>query len=273
MSARKAEERGASIQGGSMLPHRTYLFALAVLPVLLASSVDSAEAAWMVGAKGGFNSAKFVGDPVTRFINRPGLQVSGRVDDWQEGFAAGVFARRQLSEYVGLQIELLFSQKGGEGAVIGTADVEYPGNVTRAAEINGTMNVQMDYVEVPVFAVFSFPTDASDKVDLTASAGAYVAYNTAAWAYIEGEGRVLLPSGSTQVVNFDQRWGMGSFVNRADVGGLLGAGLEWNLEKTTLLFDFRWEFGFLSIDGTDKNSSTRNNVISLTFGVGLPVGN
>ena len=252
--------------------HRPHLVLSAVLVTVIAASAASAESGVLVGAKGGFNTAKLVGDPVTLFVNRPGLDVSGRVDDWQEGFVVGGFVRWGLSEYVGLQIELLFSQKGGEGTVFGTADVEYAPGLTRTGEINGVMSVQMDYVEVPVFAVFSFPTDASDKVDLTASAGAYFAYNTAAWAYIEGEGQVELEDGSFQRVNFDQRWGMGSFVDRVDVGGLLGAGLEWSLEKTTLLFDFRWEFGFLSIDGTDKNSSVRNNVISLTFGVGLPVG-
>jgi hypothetical protein len=251
--------------------YRPLLFAFAVLAVTLASSVASAEG-WLLGVKGGFNSAKFVGDPVTGFITQPGVDVSGRVDDWQEGFNAGVFARMGLSEYVGLQAELLFSQKGGEGTVFGTADVRYNDNLTRTGEINGVMSIQMDYVEVPVFAVFSFPTDASDKVDITASAGLYVAHNTAAWMYIEGEGTVELEDGSFQRTNFDQRWGIGSIVNRFDFGGLLGGGVEWSLEKVTLLFDFRWEFGFLSIDGTDNNKSTRNNVIMLTFGLGFPVG-
>jgi hypothetical protein len=247
------------------------LFAFAVLAVTLVSSAASAEG-WLFGVKGGFNSAKFVGDPITGFITQPGVDVSGRVDDWQEGFNAGVFARMGLSEYVGLQAELLFSQKGGEGTVFGTADIEYTPGLTRTGEINGVANIQMDYVEIPVFTVFSFPTDASDKVDITASAGLYVAHNTAAFLSVEGEGTVELEDGSFDEVSFDQRWGIGSNVNRWDFGGLLGMGLEWSLEKVTLLFDFRWEFGFLSVDGTDSNKSTRNNVIMLTFGVGLPVG-
>ncbi len=258
-------------RGGAMRVHRTLVSAFMLLVVLLASSGASA-AGWLLGVKGGFNSAKFVGDPITAFITQPGVDVSGRVDDWQEGFNAGVFARMGLSEYVGLQAELIFSQKGGEGTVTGTADVEYAPGLIRTGTINGVANIQMDYVEIPVFAVFSFPTDGSDKVNLTASAGLYVAHNTAAFLNIEGEGSVELEDGSFQRVNFDQRWGIGSNVNRWDFGGLIGAGVEWSLEKVTLLFDFRWEFGFLSVDGTDSNSSTRNNVIMLTFGVGFPVG-
>jgi len=236
------------------------------------SEADAARSKWLVGVRGGFNDAKFVGDPVGVIINIPGLAVSGQVDGWQEGFVAGAFVRHNGSEHVGLQVEVNFSQKGGEGPVTGVADVHYPGNVIRTADINGVMNVEMDYVEVPIFAVFSFPADAGDKTTITASAGGYVAYNTAAWAKVEGTATVELPDGSTQTSNFDERWGLGNIVNRTDVGGLLGLGLEVALEKVDLLFDFRWTFGFLSIDGTDQNSSIRNNVISLTFGLGIPLG-
>jgi hypothetical protein len=239
---------------------------------LCVSPADATTSKWLVGVRGGFNDAKFIGDPVGAMINIPGLAVSGQVDGWQEGFVAGVFVRHNGSENVGLQVELNFSQKGGEGPVTGVADVHYPGDVIRTADINGVISVEMDYVELPVFAVFSFQTDASDKTTVTASVGGYVAYNTAAWAKVEGTASVLLPDGSTQVSNFDQKWGLGNIVNRWDAGGLLGLGLEVALERVDLLFDFRWTFGFLSIDDTDRNSSIRNNVISLTFGIGVPLG-
>jgi hypothetical protein len=88
---------------------RPLCFAFAVSALVFASSVASAESAWLLGAKGGFNDAKLIGDPVTIFINRPGVEVSGRVDGWQEGFVVGGFARRNFSEFVGLQFEVLFS--------------------------------------------------------------------------------------------------------------------------------------------------------------------
>ena len=251
---------------------RSATFATVLLAVLWAPHAHGATSKWLLGAKGGFNSAKFVGDPVGLTINVSGLQLAGRIDGWREGFTAGAFARRQINEFTGIQIELNYSQKGGEGAVNGLADVEYPGNVIRTAEINGVTTIAMDYTEVPIFAVFSFPTDASEKATITASAGGYVAYNTAAWAYVEGEARVQIQPGTTQIDTFDQRWGLGSIVNRWDVGGLLGLGLEVALERVDLLFDFRWTFGFLSIDDTDQNQSIRNNVISLTFGLGFPLG-
>jgi hypothetical protein len=173
------------------------------MAVLFLTSTAIAQPVWELGAKGGFNDAKFIGDQAALFVNRPGLAVSGQVDDWNEGFVVGAFARRNFSEFVALQVEALYSQKGGEGPVFGTADVQYTGNVTRTADITGVMTISMDYVEIPVFALFSFAAEDNGKVTLTASTGGYVEYNTAAWVEIEGTGTVALPGGTSEVVNFE----------------------------------------------------------------------
>jgi hypothetical protein len=104
------------------------------LAAAVASSVGTAYGTtWEFGVKGGITNAKLTGDPVSAWLyeedSEGAAELSGAVDDYRLGFIGGAYARADFNGFFGIQAELLYKQKGGEGPVEGTAVVTPPNQV------------------------------------------------------------------------------------------------------------------------------------------------
>jgi len=239
---------------------------IASLIVTAAADLSLAERKWQGGLKGGLNVSQFRGNSVAPWIVRSDWWMEGTVGNSLSGFVGGAFVRRQFVDRFALQVEALYSQKGGDGTVYGQAEFEYPSNVWYRADINGTLTVRLDYVEFPVLAAFTFPP--GDKVGFTVLLGPSFGFNTRAEAHLEGEARVPKPNESDQVKNFDEKIPIQDRIRNYEIAGVVGAALEFELSNSVLVLDGRYTFGLTSIDTNDQE--TYNNVFSITVGFMAP---
>jgi len=241
------------------------------LVVLLASTAVMAQpSTWEIGVKAGGTQSKLRGDEIYLFLSQPGLDLGGAVGDYTTGAMWGAYLRRNFSDVFALQVEGLYMEKGGAGTVYGTIDIDVPNSGTFPGDFTGEATVSLDYIEVPVLAVFTFPSDDAGKVLLTASGGVYFATKTKSEIRLQGDATVRLPDLSNRVYPVDETRQIDT-VRRYDIGGLIGIGVEVGLSKVRLLFDGRYEFGLVNIDETDERSIW-NNTFMLTFGLGFPLG-
>jgi hypothetical protein len=225
------------------------------------ASAQSNQSKWYGGLKLGFNSSQFRGDPVSQWVYNPsgGYHLNGAVADKLYGFIGGGFFRRDFSDWFALQLDLLYSMRGGQGPVSGNITVNYPGNISDSGMVNGELQVRMDYIELPLLAFFRFPRDPHDRSGFTVEVGPAVAYNSRAEAQLTGDVDVTLPDGP-RVVKFDQRIPIQGDINRWAVSGIVGAAVEIYLSKQTIILEGRYTFDVTSI--TDDQSSY-NHVFSL----------
>lgn len=240
---------------------------------LLVAAVGTAGAQsdWDFGIKAGVNSSKLRGDQVSLFLNDIGLDVAGAIGDHQSGFVGGGFARRKMSENWALQFEALFTRKGGEGNIFGTFEVDQPNASPLPGEFNGQLKVELDYIEVPIIAVFNFPSD--DKVTLTAQAGGAVSFATRAEVLLDGLATVRLPDLSTRSQTVEQKYDIGSSVTPVDISGVVGIGLDIARKKSTWHVEARWTFGLLTVDGSSGDKAdVWNSAFSFIVGIGWPGG-
>ncbi len=242
--------------------------------VIIAVAAGSAPAQhkWYGGLKFGFNSSQFRGDPVAPWVFNPsgGYYITGTVQDKLPGFIGGGFFRRDIGTWFALQLDLMYSMKGGEGPVSGVLRIEQPSNVVYDGVVNGDLKIRMDYIEFPLLAVFRFPKDTEDKIGFTVEVGPSIGYNTRAEAQLTGTAEVTLPDNSKRVQNFDERIPIQGDINRWAVSGVVGAALEFYLAKQTIILEGRYEFDVTSIS---SDQSTYNHVFSLMIGFMAPIIN
>jgi hypothetical protein len=220
----------------------------------------AARAKWNGGLRFGLNSSQFRGDNAAGWISSQDYYISGTVHDALAGAVVGGFVRHRTGDRFNLQLEVNYSQQGGDGTVTGTASKDYPGNVTYTGDINGTLRVRMDYIEVPLLAMYVFPSE--DRVGLTAYVGPAFAYNTRTEAQIKGDLRVPQPNLNDKVVNIDERIPVGGGVNNWQVAGVAGAMLEFQMSKSIIQLDGRYTFGVTTVD-----KSNHKNIYNHTFSI------
>lgn len=244
----------------------TCVLLLATAFLTVAAGPSPAEQKWFGGLKAGFNSSQFRGDAVAPYVARPDLYLAGSVGDAMAGFVGGAFVRRQFTDRFALQLEGLYSQKGGDGTVYGLWEIKYPSNVVYAADINGSLSLRVDYLEFPLLAAFTLPS--ADKVGFTILLGPSIGYNIRREAQLEGEARVRLPDGSDRVDTFDQEIPVYGEANNWEVAGVVGGAVEFEFSQSTMLLDARYTFGVNSIDKDNKD--IYNHVISVTLAFMAP---
>jgi hypothetical protein len=203
------------------------------------------------------------------YLTTPVLSVQAPLGDKTTGFVGGGFIRRYFNDIFSLQAEVLYSQKGGQGNMTGTVIYTASNNIDYVGDINGLMTVSLDYVEIPVVAIFSFPAD--EKWTLTGILGAYAAFKVDGNAKVEGTVTFPLESLSQTIYDYSQTVDLGSMIATTDVGGIVGGGVEVAAGNVQLVFDARLEFGFVSVlDSGDKG--VYNQIFSVFAGVGIPFG-
>jgi hypothetical protein len=244
----------------------------AAIIVAFAAGSAPAQDKWYGGLKLGFNSSQFRGDAVAPLTYDPsgGYYITGTVADKLAGFIGGGFFRRDFGTWFALQLDLIYSQKGGEGPVNGVIQITEPSNVVYDGTVNGDLTVRMDYIEFPLLAVFRFPKDEEDHVGFTVEVGPAIGYNTRAAAQLTGSAEVPLPDNSTRVQNFDQEVPINGDINRWAVSGVVGAALEFYVSKQTIILEGRYQFDVTSIT---SDQDTYNHLFSLMLGFMAPMIN
>jgi hypothetical protein len=249
-----------------------YVVVVAAVVLAAVAGVSPAETKWKAGLKGGLNISQFRGDPVSPVVYRPTQQyyLTGRVGDPLAGVVLGGFFRREFNDRFALQLEALYSQKGGDGTVWGKfalTSPNVPQSITYDGDVNGTMTLRLDYIEFPLLAVFRFP--AADKVGFTVQVGPSVGYNTRSEAQLEGQATVPLPDGSNRVLDFDTRIPISGQINPWEIAGVVGAALEFEMSSSIIVLEGRYTFGVTSIDKNNKD--IYNHVFGITVAFMAPL--
>jgi hypothetical protein len=244
------------------------VIAIAVsLLVAMITGETAAETKWRGGLRFGLNSSQFRGDPAAGWVSGPNASISGTVHDAMFGVVVGAFVRHQTGEHFGVQVEVNYSQQGGEGAVTGTVEESFPSNVTYDGVVNGDLTVRMDYIEVPVLFLYAFPSE--DRVGMTVYLGPAFGYNSRAEAQLTGEVRVPLPDGSDRVSNFDERIPIGGGINNWQVAGVVGAALDFEMKSSIFSLEGRYTFGVTSVDKSNQ-SDIYNHVFTIAMAYKAP---
>ncbi len=133
--------------------------------------------------------------------------------DIKAGFVSGVSIALNVSDALAIQPEVLYCMKG-----------------TQCQEGFLTTKVKLDYIEVPVLVKFTFSTDAA--VDPFLYTGPAVAANVSA-----KKGYSVSGSGSFDS-NVDN-------VKSADLGWVIGGGVGFDLSRTRVSLEVRYDRGFV----------------------------
>jgi len=177
------------------------------------------------GVTAGMNIAKLSG-------------ADGGIVDNRTGFLAGGLVVIPVGRNFAFQPEILFATKGAA-----------------ASDSGFTGSMKLQYVEVPVILRLDVPT--SGKIKPFAYAGPAFALKTG--CAFEGSG-----GGVSASVDCDQLFGQigdpGDFSFRsADVGGLVGGGLAFDVGGRLFTVGARYEVGLVSIF---QNDDAKNRVLS-----------
>jgi hypothetical protein len=240
---------------------------------LLVSAVRSqAQPRWQFGLKAGANTASLSGDQAGLWLSGPDFQVSAALLDRRAGFIGGGYARYQVGPRFALQLDALWSRKGGKGNVFGHANILAENNIVYNAEINGEMSLALDYVEFPLIAVLTLPS--AEGVAFNPYAGVSFGIPARADARLSGEAEVILQDGSPRRVTFDQAYNVRSSVRDTEGQLVLGAMVEWDTKHGRFVLDGRYSLSLRTIDDSQEKT-IRNNVLSLmagfAWGKGEPV--
>lgn len=187
-----------------------------------------------VGIKGSVNFSNLYSDQVDDQDLRVGIQ-------------GGLFFKAALTDFLAIQPELLFSQKG--------STIKYDNFLTGNAEFTTKLN----YVEVPILGVLNLTEN------LNVHAGPY-------FAYLVNVG--VENNAEADAFNFVEEFNEDDF-NRVDYGVCLGAGLEFDI----LRFGARFNYGLaevgkeqsFSFDGSDVTSDQFKDLKNATLSVYLGV--
>jgi hypothetical protein len=102
--------------------------------------------------------------------------ISSTLGDFKPGFVGGGYATAHLNPGFGIRLEALYANKGSAGENSGTLY-----GAVISTEVSGANRLTIKYLEIPVLAVFSFPTGVHRGYDLFA--GPAMAFRTKAQLY------------------------------------------------------------------------------------------
>lgn len=196
--------------------------------LLCLSSISIAQTNF--GLKGGLNFASLGG-------------TDAKDVESKTGFLAGGFLTYNFSNAFGLQIEALYSQKGGIQKIL-------VNNVT----VTATWNV--DYLEVPALLKVSIPLASGGSLKPYLMGGGSLGINLSSKIKAEAQGQ----SSETDVKNDTKS---------TDFGLAVGGGLDFLLGRGNFNVDVRYTFGLSTIDNTADPADIKNSGISLTIGYAI----
>lgn len=194
----------------------------------------------------------------------------------RQGISAGGFATLMMPRVpFDLQLELLFTQKGGDqvvqlaaGDVVGFTVDEEPISVVDNVDINDEFSVS--YLEIPLLA--KLPLDIAPRVDVHLFAGPAlglrlnedISFSPNAWQLaVDGTPREEL---SPRPTNEPEQ-----FFNDVDFGATIGGDVTFNLGLIKPIVDIRYVYGLTSNLSTEfgRPSGLSNRALSVSLGVAL----
>ena len=238
-------------------------FAAAAVAFLAMTTAATAHPKWQFGLKAGANVSQLRGDPAGLWLSGPDFEVSGALLDNETGFIGGGYGRYQVGRRFALQIDALYSRKGGKGNVFGTAVIHGENNILYNATITGEMSADLDYLEFPFLAMITLP--AAEGVSFVPYAGLSAGVLVQANTRITGKAEKPLQDLTTRVVDFDAAYDIKSRVSDYEGQLLLGASVEWNTKHGRFIIDGRYSISLSTIDDSGEKD-VRNSVLSLMAG-------
>ena len=205
------------------------IIATGILALMLLLPNASSAVETKGGIKIGVNSARLSGDDVEDWV---GEGIQSRM-----GFCVGGFITFNITEVFAIQPEVLYTMKGA-----------------KYTEADFKIVAQLTYLELPVLAKFSIPTQGNIKPIIFA--GPAVALK------LSGKWKETW-DGETETYDLDEMKGM-------DFGLVFGAGVDFGLGESVkgkLTVDLRYTLGltnFAEIDEEDVKA--KNGVFSLMVG-------
>jgi hypothetical protein len=199
--------------------------------------------------------------------------ISSSLGDFKPGFVGGGYATAHLNPRFGVRLEALYANKGTAGENSGTLF----GTVI-SAQVSGQNRLTLQYVEIPMLAVISFPTGVRSGFDLFA--GPAMAFRIKAQLYkmvtlgnfnsteMSVTRATQIPIGPTE--SGSETEDVSDRVANTDVGAVLGAEYSHRKGDVIVSVDARWTQGFSSVD--TAGSGAKNQSFSLTLGLGFPLG-
>lgn len=197
---------------------RVRVIAAALGAAIILPSVAAAQTPYPTtfGVKAGVNSS-------TLSTDDDALDVSSR---W--GAVAGLFAGRNITDNLGMQLEALFSQRGAKDTTGGT-----------------DTTLRLTYLDVPLTARFGSTT--SNNVHFHAFTGPQLGLKISAKVKDDFLGI------ETDLDDEVKSW---------DFGWTLGAGVEMN----KLSLDARYTIGLTNIDNSDSDAAIKNRTFTVLLG-------
>ncbi len=244
-----------------------------IFSIVLSSDLSASDLRWQAGVKGGANWAKMKGDPISLWLgdNVDG-QLAGTVGDAKLGFTGGAFLTCFFNDFFGLQTELMYVPKGGQGIASGQI-IFYPEyDNPRPAFFDGEVYLNFDYVEIPLLAVFEFEATDGGKVRIRGLAGTTFAFNVSAEARLKGTAEITMQDESTRYQEIDQKEEIGQYVKEFEFGLMFGGAVYWDIGKVDLLLESRWSRGLTTLDNTTLYRNINTSNVSLLFGFSYPFG-
>jgi hypothetical protein len=180
-----------------------------------------------VGFKAGLNFSKWTGDDIDDL-------------DWKTGIKLGGFMIFPVTSVMTVQPEIYFVTKGwkDKGEILGQ-------------EVTITTN--MNYIEIPVLLKFNMETGSSFMPMIFV--GPYM-------GFLLGDPTLKVEVGGDSA---EEDWPSDTFKS-IDLGGVVGAGADFDLGPTTLIFEARYNIGFSSIFDTE-DVDVKNMGFSLMCGI------
>ena len=162
---------------------------------------------------------------------------------------AGAFVAHRLHGPIGVQLEALYSQKGGN-----------------APAIEGTGGVRLSYLEVPLLLRATLPHADARVMRPYLLAGPAVAFRLTCELAAEVDGQ------QTRLDCDDPIFGGEANTKPVDVGMVFGGGTAIGLGRAALQLEARYALGLSSIDDTPARTDVKNRALSLLIGIAYTLG-
>lgn len=203
------------------------VFALGAVP----ARAQEEESPVRFGFKLGLNISDFRGNDV---------EGAGELLDWKAGLCAGAFMSYRVNEWFALQPELLYSMKGMKLGLLFLDAITF----------------SLDYIEVPVLAVFNIPAGGTLKP--FAYAGPVFGFNVRSEV-------------SASLFEEEETVDVADYTNGFEFSLALGAGINFDIAGRALIFDFRYVPGLTNafsedFGGEGESIEWKNDTLSFLLG-------
>jgi hypothetical protein len=206
--------------------------------MLLAMPVEyaNAQTLWSYGIKGGISLSRVDWSAVPDY------------DQYSTRFVGGGFVTAQVYENFGVQVEGLYSQKGGQ--------------FSQAADsLTIDSWLKIDYVEIPVLAFGMLP--AGDRTRLRFFGGPALAFLLQSKGIIQSN--ALTPNNVEEDLKRETRF--------FDLGLMLGIGCDIKInEKASVDFSASYNLGLTNFDDSQSNDDIKHRAFGFMVGLRYPYG-